>query len=176
MNRPKAARLRRNMASDRLRTPSPANAQHGTRRGAKTRSERFEGEPEAEPAGAHVLLAEDDDEMRHILRESLVEAGYRVTDVANGSDLRRHLIRPSGPRSASTPDVVVSDIRLPGFTGIEVLEELRRSDWSLPVILITAFGDEAIHQEAKRLGAALVLDKPFDVEDLIEAVLALAPP
>jgi CheY-like chemotaxis protein len=113
--------------------------------------------------------------MRRILRESLEEAGYRVIEVANGTDLRRRLIKPPDPRRDCTPEVVVSDIRLPGFTGIEILEQLRRSDWALPVILITAFGDDEIHQEARRLGAALLLDKPFDIEDLVQAVLRSAP-
>jgi CheY-like chemotaxis protein len=122
-----------------------------------------------------VLVAEDDDEMRRILRESLEEAGYGVIEVANGTDLRRRLIKPSDPGRGCTPEVVVSDIRLPGFTGIQILEQLRRSDWALPVILITAFGDDEIHQEAKRLGAALLLDKPFDIEDLVQAVLRLVP-
>jgi CheY-like chemotaxis protein len=123
-----------------------------------------------------VLVAEDDDEMRQILRESLEDVGYRVAEVADGIDLHRRLINPLAPRHHGTPDIVVSDIRLPGFTGIEILEQLRQSDWLLPVVLITAFGDDETHQEAKRLGAALVLDKPFDVEDLVEAVCALAPP
>jgi FixJ family two-component response regulator len=58
---------------------------------------------------------------------------------------------------------------------LELLADLRKSDWLLPVILITAFGDESVHDEGTRLGAAMVLDKPFDLEDLVDAVKTLVP-
>lgn len=54
---------------------------------------------------------------------------------------------------------------MPGKSGLEVLAGLRQSDWSTPVILITAFGDEWTHAEAQRLGATSI-DKPFDLHDL----------
>jgi FixJ family two-component response regulator len=59
---------------------------------------------------------------------------------------------------------------MPGLTGLEVLAGLRKRDQSTPVILITAFGDEQTHAEAKRLGATAVIDKPFDTADLLTAV------
>ncbi len=64
-------------------------------------------------------------------------------------------------------DVVVSDIRMPGASGLDLLAGLRRDDWTTPVVLITAFGDPGgRHAEAYRLGADAVLDKPLDVDDL----------
>jgi len=131
---------------------------------------------EAQPAVAHLLIAEDDEEMRQLLVESFEEEGYRVTEAEDGEELRRRLSGWCGFPRTSTPDILVSDICLPGFTGLELLADLRESDWSLPVILITAFGDETVHSEGKRLGAAMVLDKPFDVEDLVNAVKTLVPP
>jgi DNA-binding response OmpR family regulator len=126
-----------------------------------------------QPCPTHVVIAEDDRDMRRFLVESFEEEGYRVTEAATGAELRRRL---SGRlHGDAVPEILISDIRLPGFTGLELLAELRRSDWSLPVILITAFGDEAVHLEGDRLGAAMVLDKPFDVDDLINAVKAIVP-
>jgi len=125
------------------------------------------------PQQPRVLLAEDDEQMRSLLSEELTAAGYRVFAVSNGKDLFRCL---KGHRSACpTPDLVVSDIRMPGVTGIEALRSLRRSDWTMPVIMITAFGDAEIHAEARRLGAATVLDKPFDVDELVHAARSLVP-
>jgi DNA-binding response OmpR family regulator len=121
------------------------------------------------------VIAEDDRDMRRFLVESFEEEGYRVTEAANGEELRRRLFGPVGLHGIAAPDILISDIRLPGFTGLELLAELRESDWSLPVILITAFGDESTHDEGRRLGAAMVLDKPFDVEDLVGAVRTLVP-
>jgi DNA-binding response OmpR family regulator len=146
-------------------------AQTGACRNA--RAKLVPPETVTQPCPTHVVIAEDDRDMRRFLVESFEEEGYRVTEAATGAELRRRL---SGRlHGDAVPEILISDIRLPGFTGLELLSELRRSDWSLPVILITAFGDEAVHLEGDRLGAAMVLDKPFDVDDLINAVKAIVP-
>ena len=148
-------------------------AQSGSVRGA--RAQNLPLDEATQPSAAHLVIAEDDGDMRRFLVESFEEEGYRVTEAANGKELRERLFGPHGLDGASPPDLLVSDIRLPGLTGLELLADLRQSDWSLPVILITAFGDESVHREGKRLGAAMVLDKPFDVEDLVNAVKTLVP-
>lgn len=124
-----------------------------------------------------VLLAEDDGEMRELLREALEHAGYDVTECSDGWSLLEHLhsyfLASEG--NEEWFDVVVSDIRMPAITGLEVLEDGRTLDTFPPMILITAFGDEAVHDDARRFGAAAILDKPFDVDDLILAVQEIAP-
>ena len=72
-------------------------------------------------------------------------------------------------------DLIVSDIRMPYITGMQVLRELRERDDAPPMILITAFGSDALHAKAERLGAVAVFDKPFDVEDLVAKVESLLP-
>ncbi|MFN7974396.1 MAG: response regulator [Acidobacteriota bacterium] len=122
-----------------------------------------------------MLLAEDDRELRRLLASVLRKGGLEVVEVEDGGRLMelvaRALFSDTGYRP---PDVIVSDIRMPGFTGLEVLEGLRATDRSTPVILITAFGDEETEDEAFRLGANALLSKPFDPKDLrarIEALL-----
>jgi DNA-binding NtrC family response regulator len=66
--------------------------------------------------------------------------------------------------------LIISDVRMPGVSGLDVLATLRREDWSTPVILMTAFGDLETRAEARRLGAKALFDKPFDVDDLRTAV------
>jgi DNA-binding response OmpR family regulator len=73
------------------------------------------------------------------------------------------------------PAMVVSDVRMPGYSGLDLLAILRCASWTLPVVLITAFGDEDTHAEARELGAIAVLDKPFDLDDLRAVVRAAAP-
>ena len=97
----------------------------------------------------------------------LSKRGYRVTEASSGDDLLNRLWERS--RHQGRFDLIVSDIRMPGFTGLEVLDGLR-DDFDpfigdTPVIFITAFGDAAVHAEAEQMGAT-VFDKPFDVEDL----------
>jgi DNA-binding NtrC family response regulator len=63
-------------------------------------------------------------------------------------------------------DLIITDVRMHGVTGLEILAGLRENDWSTPVILMTAFGDAELHAEAMRLGALAVLDKPFELDAL----------
>jgi DNA-binding response OmpR family regulator len=123
-----------------------------------------------------VLLAEDDDEMRDILAEALRARGYHVIEASNGPELRDWLRRAQAEQGFEPPpDLIISDVRMPGISGLEVLSWLRQRDWSTPVILITAFGDLDAHQEAERLGATM-FDKPLAVDSLVFAALVLAEP
>ena len=63
---------------------------------------------------------------------------------------------------------------MPGHSGLEMLAALRREGWTTPVVLITAFGDRWVHDQARQLGAAAVLDKPFDIDALRAVLLSLA--
>lgn len=117
-----------------------------------------------------VLLAEDDDELRKLLTWSLHRAGLTVTECADGMDLLNHLEGYLFLEEASGFDLIVSDIRMPGITGIEILEGLHAHENCPPVILITAFGDEETHAQAHLLGAAAIFDKPFDIVDLLAKV------
>ena len=68
--------------------------------------------------------------------------------------------------AAEAFDVVVSDVRMPGWTGINVLATLARQSRRPPAILITAFGDDNLHEQAERAGAVAVLDMPFELDEL----------
>jgi DNA-binding response OmpR family regulator len=117
-------------------------------------------------------LAEDDDEMRHMLEAELRADGYVVFPVNDGTEMLEALSEASRLPSAA-PDVIVMDVRMPGYSGLHVLAALRAAQWTTPVILITAFGDARLHEEAAKLGADVVFDKPFDVDDLRTALLHL---
>jgi len=124
-----------------------------------------------------VLLAEDQPDMRRLVGRLLREAGYDVVELQNGADLWTELVNwQSDEDNPRDPDLVVTDIRMPGSTGLEVLERLRASDWSTPVILMTAFGDLATFREAARLGATRVFSKPFDLTQLVDAARSLVDP
>lgn len=123
-----------------------------------------------------VLLADDQPQMRSLMRSALMRDGYEVIEAEDGPSLILALINGLLSEQTRAPDLIITDVRMPGFTGLEVLARLRREDWSTPVILITAFGDEALHKEAARLGAARVLDKPFELEDLRAVVRGILKP
>jgi CheY-like chemotaxis protein len=120
-----------------------------------------------------IFLAEDDDDMRCMLSTALRNDGYDVTEARDGAELLSLLASASSTPKRG-PDVIVSDVLMPGYSGIGVLAALRNSQWDVPVVLITAHRDGAIEEDAKRLGVAAFVRKPFDVDELRAAILVAA--
>jgi CheY-like chemotaxis protein len=125
-------------------------------------------------AVARVLVAEDDPEMRKLVVEALRRDGHEVQQAVDGRDLLLR-VAEEFDRDASLAliDVVVSDIRMPGYSGLEMFERLFDACWRVPLILMTAFGDDETRKRAERVGAVL-FDKPLRLEDLRAAVKRLA--
>ncbi len=124
-------------------------------------------------APARILLAEDDYEMRDLVASALRKDGYDVVDIPDGGRLLVQIAESYlGGRPYDAYDLVISDVRMPVCSGLQILEGLRRARWTAPVILMTAFGDEQTRTRAHMLDAVL-FDKPFDVDDLRTAVLNL---
>jgi CheY-like chemotaxis protein len=124
----------------------------------------------------HILVAEDHADMRNMLVQSLRRAGYQVTEVPDGWGLLTLLGACLLHSQDEEPvDLVISDIRMPGVTGMEVLRGAEDAPEFPPIILITAFGDQRTHEEAERLGAKAIFDKPFDLEDLLARVQEIVP-
>jgi DNA-binding NtrC family response regulator len=117
-----------------------------------------------------VLLAEDDGELRKLIASTLRQEGYEVVETANGMELLDALELLLGRR---LPYAVVSDVRMPLLSGMDLLAVIRASATDVPVILITAFGDVDTHEEAHDLGAVAILDKPFDMSALTALLASL---
>jgi len=115
--------------------------------------------------GGTVLVVEDDDSMREAIERLLDAAGFRCTAYASADAL---LARGVDEDSAC----VISDLRLPGMSGLELLETLRELKISLPFILITAHDAPGLREKATACGAAAYLSKPFRGTRLLEAVRA----
>ena len=125
---------------------------------------------------SHVLLVEDDGEMRRMLAFVLTRHGFRVTQVCDGSEALEYLgdVVLGGNRD-KVPHLLVTDQRMPGFCGLDVIEASRLTGLNIPAILITAFGDSETHERAAALGATPVLDKPFAMLELVALARRLAP-
>ena len=122
-----------------------------------------------------VFLAEDDLQMRQLVAEALRRHGHSVLEASDGPALLSDLARVFwGPATDAEDSVIVSDALMPGRGGLAILRGLRRFPWCPPFILITALGDEETHQEAARLGVVRVLDKPFDLDDLLATLDGVA--
>ena len=122
-----------------------------------------------------VLLGEDDDELRARVAWGLRVRGIEVTEARNGREMLDYLqwLFLAGYRQHSL-DAIVTDIQMPGATGLDILSGLRRAEWTTPVILVTGFPDDDVEAEAKRLGALAVLPKPFDMAELRRLVCSAA--
>ncbi len=116
------------------------------------------------------LVAEDDREMRALVVQVLRSEGLEVTEVADGGRLLVSLARETAQVGRTGfVDLIVSDIRMPVCTGLQILEQLRAVRRLTPVIIMTAFGDSTVRARARALGAIL-LDKPFEMESLRAAI------
>lgn len=119
----------------------------------------------ADMAGTRVLVVEDDDDMRQELLEGLEADGHSVRGCAR-IDEALQTLESDGPF-----DVLITDVRLPGGSGLELLSVLQAQHGMQPArIVITGFGNEDLHESAEALGALAVFDKPFDVDELRSAV------
>ena len=111
-----------------------------------------------------VLLAEDDDTMRHLLATLLRRDGHEVVEVCDGRELAARI--GDGPEGAHAYDLIISDVLMPGANGISVLSHLAGDPLSPPVVVMTAFGDQEVHDWARSIGAIATFHKPFDSDDL----------
>jgi len=111
-----------------------------------------------------ILLAEDDKELRELLALVLETAGYHVCQCSNGEQLMSRLTE------SSSLNLVISDVRMPGLSGLEVLARRNRKMQQVPFICMTAFGDAQTHSRARHLGAVATIDKPFDLDEMMELV------
>jgi DNA-binding NtrC family response regulator len=124
---------------------------------------------QATPAStARVLVADDDDAFRTLLAERLRRAGYAVTELHDGRELFDVLTaaRPGFFRA------VVSDHRMPGLFGLECLA---LAGSRAPFVIVSGTDDPAFHASAERFGAAAVIPKSTDLEEIVKLVLKLAP-
>lgn len=118
-----------------------------------------------------VCLIEDDPDLRAALAATLRAAGYAVREASDGSQLIGNWAMVQTDVGALIDaDLIITDQRMPGASGLEVLSDVRRRDWATQVVIISAFVDDALKHEAYRLGAAAVLAKPFGMEELIDTV------
>jgi len=120
---------------------------------------------------ARVLVADDDREMRAILRLSLEEAGYEVETVADGEQA----VRADQERPA---DLLITDLFMPQREGLETVQYFRARHPSMPIIAISGWkpGQKADHLTVARVaGADAVLRKPFTMDELLGQLQKLAP-
>ena len=110
-----------------------------------------------------VIVVDDNRDLGMLTSEILVEKGFRVNIAFDGvSALARIKQEPY--------DLMILDYRLPGISGLTVLEKTQQIRPNLKTIMISAFGNESTKARAKELGAYAFLDKPFNIDGLVKVV------
>ncbi|MGA1865412.1 MAG: response regulator [bacterium] len=110
-----------------------------------------------------VLIIEDMYEIRMMMRSFLSRKGHNVTDAKDGDEALQ-LIKED------LPDIIITDMLMPGKNGFDTIKEIQKNGLDLPVILISGYNDPISQNRALELGITKILTKPFQSRELIEAV------
>jgi len=114
----------------------------------------------------HVMVIDDERDILTCMDEVLTAEGYRVTGVVSGAEALDLL-------AEDPPDLVILDLRMPGTNGLEVLQAIRRTHAELPIVVCSALGSYRNDIEILSANVAAFLDKPMDIEKVLETVAAL---
>ncbi|MDR6120962.1 response regulator [Bacillus sp. 1P10SD] len=110
-----------------------------------------------------ILIVDDQFGIRILLNEVFQKEGYQTFQAANG-------VQALDIVTKHAPDLVLLDMKIPGMDGIEILKRMKVIDPEIRVIIMTAYGELDMIQEAKDLGAITHFAKPFDIDDIRAAV------
>ena len=118
-----------------------------------------------------ILLVDDEEGFRFSAGVALRRAGYRVEEAADGKEALRKIL---SARDAGYPfHLVVTDIRMPVMSGIDLIGALREHGVGTPLCAITCFGDRALVSELAGKGCTEYLEKPFEPEDLVQRIRSI---
>ena len=110
-----------------------------------------------------IWIADDDEAIRLVLEESLSSSGFKTKSFSSADDLVKSL-------ENNQPDLIITDVQMPGMLGYDLLKHINNNFENLPVIIMTAFADMQAAVESFGGGAFEYIPKPFDLEDAIEII------
>ena len=123
--------------------------------------------PTVENPQHSIWVIDDDQSMRWVLTKTLTNNGYRVTAFESGSVALASFKRAD---AGERPDLIITDVRMPGINGFELLKQIKNFSPHTPIIVMTAYTDLDTTVQAFHEGAFEYLPKPFDIDDAIELV------
>lgn len=118
---------------------------------------------ESDPSSFHIAIVDDHESVRSALGSLLRSYGYLTTCFDSAESLLAGV-------SLDTYQCIVSDLQMPGMSGIDLLEQLRRQGSATPLIMITAFPEPAVRLRVLQSGASCFLSKPFQSNDLVRCI------
>jgi len=118
---------------------------------------------ETQPSRDLIAVVDDDESVRAAVHGVLRSAGLKARTFGSAEEFLR-----SGDQDQTA--CLITDMQMPGMSGLELLAELATAQHRIPVIFITAYGSPRLREQATRAGAVQFLDKPFDDEVLLETI------
>jgi len=117
-----------------------------------------------------ILIVDDEEVLVYLLRQALLSRwpDGRVDTAYSGEEGLSHL-------AVNAYDLIITDYRMPGFSGLELIKGVRYLDPRTPIVLMTAYGSEELGREADGLGVAHYFKKPFDMDEVLSVVEQLIP-
>jgi FixJ family two-component response regulator len=119
----------------------------------------------SEEKSSLIVIVDDDESMRSALQGLMKEAGFQAITFASAEEFLN-----SGEQKGTA--CLIADIRMPGMSGLDLQSKLNRDRIRIPIIFITALGDEKLRMQALRAGAVEFLSKPLDDDALLDIVRA----
>jgi CheY-like chemotaxis protein len=113
-----------------------------------------------------ILLVDDEETIRFVLRETLISEGYNVDIAADAFQALEHF-------KLASYDLIITDIKMKGMNGIQLIREIKRSDLELKIIIITAYGSLETVKEAAKLGVVEMISKPFKIQEIKDAIVRM---
>lgn len=117
---------------------------------------------------ARILVVDDERQLVYSLRQTLLMeiAGVEVDAAYSGEEALSHM-------ADSSYDLIIADLRMPGFSGLDLIKGVRYVDQDVPILLMTGYGSSSLKAQAVALGATSYIDKPFDVDEMLQSIRAL---
>ena len=112
----------------------------------------------------NILVIDDDERIRTLISDILLSAGHRVIEALDGESGMRYL------EEAGLVDMVLTDLGMPVKNGWEVSKWIKMNTPQIPVIIITGWGTDLDKTKVKESGVDLIIGKPFEVSEILEAV------
>lgn len=124
-----------------------------------------------DPSPPRILIVDDEEEFRFGAVVALRRAGYRVAEAGSGGEALEKIL---SARDAGEPfRLVVTDIRMPVMSGIELIDALREHGVDAALCAITCFGEQALVEELAGIGCTEYLEKPFSPDDLVQRIRSI---
>ena len=114
----------------------------------------------------HILVVDDEDVVRSLVSDVLSCAGFHVTSASDGAEALAMLLVNGGNASAPV-DLLLTDVNMPGLSGLELINALKDKGMELPTLVMSATGGETLASEVESRGCAGLLTKPFHASVLI---------